>query len=107
MKTIQPDTFKAPFHVTTFLRGKMISKDKLLESVKFQSVTNETSVGMTNLTKIQIDTGNSKPVSQKLYPIAMKHCDWIKDKINKLSDAKVIHSSYSSWSAPIIVVPNV
>ena len=59
---------------------------------------------MTNWTKMQIDTGNSKPVSQKPYPMAMKHYDWVKDEIKKLLGAKVIHSSQSSWSVPIIVV---
>ena len=42
----------------------------------------ETSIGMTNLTKMQIDIGNSEPVSQKTYPIAMKHYNWVKNKIN-------------------------
>ena len=51
-----------------------------------------------------IDTGTSKPVSQKPYPIAMKHYQWVKDEIEKLLAAKVIHTSRSSWSAPIIVV---
>ena len=52
-----------------------------------------------------IDTGDSEPVSQKPYPIAMKNYQWVKDEIEKLLTAKVIHSSRSSWSAPIIVVP--
>ena len=52
-----------------------------------------------------IDTGTSDPVSQKPYPIAMKHYQWVKDEIEKLLAAKVIHNSRSSWSAPIILVP--
>ena len=47
-----------------------------------------------------------KPVSQKPYPIAMKHFDWVRSEINKLFDACIIHSSHSSWPAPIIEVPN-
>ena len=35
----------------------------------------------------------------------MKHYQWVKEEIEKLLAAKVIHSSRSSWSAPIIVVP--
>ena len=35
----------------------------------------------------------------------MKHYDWAKSEIEKLLAAKVIRSSCSSWSAPIIVVP--
>ena len=54
---------------------------------------------------MQINTSNSELVSQKLCPIAMKHYNWVKNKINKVSDAKVIHSSHSSWSAPIVIIP--
>ena len=52
-----------------------------------------------------IDTGTTNPVSQKPYPIAMKHYEWLKDEIEELLTTKVIHNSHSSWSAPIIVVP--
>ena len=52
-----------------------------------------------------IDTGTSDPVSQKPYPIAMKHYQWVKEETEKLLAAKVIHASCSSRSAPIIVVP--
>ena len=52
-----------------------------------------------------IDMGTSDPVSQKPYPIAMKNYQWVKDEIEKLLTAKVIDSSRSSWSVPIIVVP--
>ena len=54
---------------------------------------------------MMIDTGTSEPVSQKPYPIAMKHYQWVKDKIEKLLTTKVIWGSWSSWSAAIIVVP--
>ena len=52
-----------------------------------------------------IDTGTADPVSQKPYPIAMKHYEWVKDEIEKLLAPKVICTSHSSWSVPIIVVP--
>ena len=35
----------------------------------------------------------------------MKHYEYVKDEIEKLLTTKVIHTSHSSWSAPIIVVP--
>ena len=35
----------------------------------------------------------------------MKHYQWVKEEIEKLLATKVICTSYSSWSAPIIVVP--
>ena len=52
-----------------------------------------------------IDMGTADPVSQKPYPKAMKHYQWVKDEIEKLLTTKVICTSHSSWSAPIIVVP--
>ena len=52
-----------------------------------------------------IDTSTSDPVSQQPYPIAMKHYQWVKEEIEKLLATKVIRTSHSSWSAPIIVGP--
>ena len=43
----------------------------------------ERSISTTHLTKMQIDTGDSEPVSQRPYPITMKHYDWVKNEINK------------------------
>ena len=48
--------------------------------------------------------GDAEPVSQKPYPITMKHYDWVRSEINKPLDAWVIHNSHSNWSTPIIVV---
>ena len=53
---------------------------------------------------MSIDTGTTNPVSQKPYPKSMKHYQWVKEEIEKLLATKVIHSSHSSYSAPIIVV---
>ena len=64
----------------------------------------ETTIGTTPLTQMSIDMGDSDPVSQKPYPIAMKHYQWVKEEIDKLLEAGVIRNSHSSWSAPIIVV---
>ena len=72
-KHVQPDTCKPALH--NLSSEVKQSLDKLLESFKSQFVKDETSIGMTNLTKMQIHTGNSKPVTQKPYPIAMKHYD--------------------------------
>ena len=55
--------------------------------------------------KMTIKTGTSDPLSQKSYPITMKNYQWVNEEIEKLLAAKVIHSSRSSWSSPIIVVP--
>ena len=100
---VKPDTFHPPHHK---LQPSIESKlDALLKEYASQFAKDETSIGTTSLTEMTIDTGTSKPVSQKPYPIAMKNYQWVKDESEKLLTARVIHSSRSSWSAPIIVVP--
>ena len=102
-KTITSDTFNPPCHdISTSVQNSLTS---LLEEYDLQFAQDETSIGTTMLTSMFIDTGTAGPVSQKPYPIAMKHYDWVKMEIEKLLAAKVICSSHSSWSAPIIVVP--
>ena len=104
-ETITPDTFNPPCHELS----TAVQKDLhlLLQEYESQFTKDETSIGTTPLTSMTIDTGASEPVSQKppLYAIAMKHYQWVKDEIEKLLAAKVICTSHSSWSAPIIVVP--
>ena len=97
-KTITSDTFNPPCHkVSTLVQTSLKS---LLEEYDLQFAQEEMSIGTTSLTSMSVD-----PVSQKPYPIAMKHYDWVKNEIEKILAAKVICSSCSSWSAPIIVVP--
>ena len=98
-----PDVFDPPCHkLTTNIQNKL---DTLLKEYESQFAKDETSIRTTPLTSMTIDTGNSDPVSQKPFPIAMKHYQGVKEEIEKLLAAKVICSSRSSWSAPIIVVP--
>ena len=100
---VKPNIFNLPHHkLTTNIRNEL---DALLKEYESQFTKDKTSVGTTPLTSMMINTGNSDPVSQKAYPIAIKHYKWVKEEIEKLVTAKVICSSRSSRSAPIIVVP--
>ena len=84
-KHVQPNTFTHPLH--TLPDDVRKSLNQPLETFKTQFVQDETSIGTTYLTKMQIDTGDSEPVSQRAYPITMKHYDWVRGEINKLLDA--------------------
>ena len=102
-KTVMSDTFNPPHHkISTPVQNSL---ELLLEEYKSQFAQDETSIRTTPLTNMSIHTGTTNPVSQKPYPIAMKHYEWVKNEIEKLLAAKAICSSHSSWSAPIIVVP--
>ena len=102
-ETVTPDTFNPPHHeLSKTVQGEL---ELLLREYESQFAKDETSVGTTPLTSMTIDTGTSNPISQKPYPVAMKHYQWVNDEIEKLLAAKVICNSRSSWSAPIIVVP--
>ena len=96
---VQVDSFTPPLH--TVLGDVKKSLNQLLETFKSEFAQNERSFGTTHLTKMQIDTGVSELVSQRPYPITVKQNDLVRSEINKLFDEQVIHSSYSSWSAPI------
>ena len=100
---IQPDTFTSPLH--TLPGDVRKSLNQLLETFISQFGQDETSIGTTHFTKMQIDTDNSEPVWHRPLPITMKDYNWVRSEISKFLDAQVINSSNSSWSAPIIVVP--
>ena len=102
-ETIKPDSFTPPKYQLDATTQQQL--DFLLRTFKDQFTKDETTIGTTPLTQISINTGDSDPISQKPYPIAMKHYQWVKEEIDKLLEAGVIRNSHSSWSAPIIVVP--
>ena len=102
-KTVKPDSFTPPkYQLNSTIQQQL---DNLLGTFKDQFTKDEMTIGTTPLTQMSIDTGDSDPVSQKPYPIAMKHYNWVKEEIDKLLEAGVIRNRHSSWSAPIIVVP--
>ena len=102
-KTVKPDSFTPPkYQLEPTIQQQL---DFLLRTCKDQFVKDETTIGTTPLTQMSIDMGDSDPISQKPYPVAMKHYQWVKEEIDKLLEAGVIRNSHSSWSAPIIVVP--
>ena len=76
---VTPDTFNPPHHELS--TAEQNDLDLLLLEYKSQFAKDETSIGTTPLTSMTIDTGTPKPVSQKPYPIAMKHYQWVKDEI--------------------------
>ena len=100
---VEPDVFNPPCHkLSANIKNDL---DALLKENESQFMIDATSIGTTPLTSMTINTGSSDPVSQKPYPIAMKQYQWVKEEIEKLLTAKIICSSRSSWSVPIIVVP--
>ena len=102
-ETMKPDSFTAPKYQVDSTTQQQL--DYLLGTFKDQFMKDETTIGTTPLTQMSIDMGDSDPISQKPYPVAMKHYQWVKEEINKLLEAGVIRNNHSSWSAPIIVVP--
>ena len=62
-------------------------------------------ISRTKLVKMDIDTGDSPPVSSRPYTLPMKHYEWVQREIESLEWAGVIKKSMSNWASPIVVVP--
>ena len=62
-------------------------------------------IGRTKLVKMDIDTGESPPVSSRPYTLPLKHYEWVQREIESLECAGVITKSMSKWASPIVVIP--
>ena len=62
-------------------------------------------IGRTQLVTMDIDTGDSPPVSSRPYTLALKHHKWVQEEIETLERAGVITKSMSPWASPIVIVP--
>ena len=102
-ETVKLDSFTPPkYQLEPTIQQQL---DFLLKTFKDQFAKDETTIGTMPLTQMSINTGDSDPISQKPYPMAMKHYQWVQEEIDKLLEVGVIRNSHSSWSAPIIIVP--
>ena len=70
-ETVTPNTFNLPHHEPSTAGQNGL--ELLLQEYELQFAKDETSLATTPLTSMTIDTDTSDPVSQKPYPIAMKH----------------------------------
>ena len=66
--------------------------------------TDSSDIGKTPLLEVEIDTGDSLPITQKPYTLPLKHTTWVQRELEILEKARVIVRSVSPWASPIIVV---
>ena len=62
-------------------------------------------IGRTQLVTMDIDMGDSPPVSSRPYTLALKHHRWVQEEIETLERVGIITKSMSPWASPIVIVP--
>ena len=67
--------------------------------------TDSGDIGKTPLLEVEIDTGDSLPITQKPYTLPLKHTEWVQTELEILEKAGVIVRSVSPWASPIVLVP--
>ena len=88
--------------ITTDIRQKF--KELCDEYGEAFSKNNE-DISRTKLVKMDIDTGDSPPVSSRPYTLPLKHYEWVQREIESLECAGVIIKSMSKWASPIVIIP--
>ena len=79
-------------------------KDLCTEFIDIFS-TDSSDIGKTPLLEVEIDTGDSLPITKKPYTLPLKHTEWVQRKLEILEKAGVIVRSISPWASPIVLVP--
>ena len=88
--------------IATDIRQKF---EELCEEYGEAFSKNNEDIGRTKLVKMDIDTGDSPPVSSRPYTLPLKHYEWVQREIESLECAGVITKSMSKWASPIVIVP--
>ena len=88
--------------ITTDIRQKF---KELCEQYGEAFFKNNEDISRTKLVKMDIDTGDSPPVSSRPYTLPLKHYEWVQREIESLECAGVITKSMSKWASPIVIVP--
>ena len=88
--------------ITTDIRQKF---EELCEQYGEAFSKSNEDIGRTKLVKMDIDTGDSPPVSSRPYTLPLKHYKWVQREIKSLECAGIITKSMSKWESPIVIVP--
>ena len=88
-------------NITTDIRQKF---EELCEEYGEAFSKNNEEIGRTKFVKMDIDTGDSPPVSSRPYTLPLKHYEWVQREIESLECAGVITKSMSKWASPIVIV---
>ena len=67
--------------------------------------TDSSDIRKTPLLEVEIDTGDSLPITQKPYTLPLKHTTWVQRELEILEKASVIVRSVLPWASPIVIVP--
>ena len=78
---------------------------ELCKEFKDIFLVDSSNIGKTPLVEMEIDTGDSLPITQKPYTLPLKHAEWVQKELEILEKAGVIVKSVSPWASPIVVVP--
>ena len=62
-------------------------------------------IGKTLLIEMEIDTGDSPPITQRPYTLPLRHATWLQKELEISVKAGVIVRSVSPWASPIVIVP--
>ena len=100
-----------PGHSKVHLQDREISADvhqrfeELCEEYGEAFSKHNEDIGRTRLVKMDIETGNSPPMSSRSYTLPLKHYEWVQREIESFERAGVIKKSMSNWESPIVIVP--
>ena len=61
-------------------------------------------IGKNPLIEMEIDTGDSLPITQKPYNLPLKHATWVQKELEILEKTGVIVRIVSPWASPIVIV---
>ena len=64
-------------------------------------------IGRTKPVKMDVDTGDSPPVSSRPYTLPLKHYELVQKEIESLEHAGIITKSMSPWASQIVFVPKI
>jgi len=78
-------------------------QELLLKHRKAFALENEP-LGVTNLVKHEIDTGNAEPIAKPAFRTPIAHRKILQEEIRKMLDEGVIQPSKSPWAAPLFLV---
>ena len=83
-------------------------QDQLRETLlEYEDVfaTDDLDLGQTDTITHRINTGDAKPVAQRMYKLRYSWREPVKEELDSMLQKGIIRKSYSPWASPLLCVP--
>lgn len=102
VNSVNIDTINDLCSLDNLSQEERVAGNRIIDS--FKEINGEKYFGRTSKISLNIDTGNSKPIKQRQYPLSPYMSNILNKELDSMLELGVVEPSQSPWCSPVLLV---